>query len=332
MRRALLLLLAGILIAGSGAWAQFPITVRTGDDTWVTPPGGSTFVTFNTADLPPLPAGFFGPGSQPFNGTVTFKGKPLTTNPTGALGRADTLVTRLVDATFFAFGDSDTIPIQIKGLSLVSESPITVSFDDGHTELWNVKLTLSTLAPQPTGSMTIRLDCFDGGIFSSDLPVLPRFLFSRSGARRVLDCGSGACNATNLQSVRSCWQRLYAGSPFSLAACNVSPLPGGVNVDGNCDTAFDYNTIGRRDFLPGFDGCADPAGCTQCTVVEQHPDGAVHSAEPATGCQNDSDVEPVPDSTSDSDVTATACPVSDDTQTTEEESTTNDPKEPGTVG
>lgn len=329
MRRALLLLLAGILIAGAGAWAQFPITVRTGDDTWVTPPGGSTFVTFNTPDLPPLPAGFFGVGSLPYNGTVTFRGRPLTTAPAGALGRADTLVTRLVNATFFFFGDSDTIPIQINGLSLMSEAPIVVQFADGHTELWNVKLTLSTLAPQPVGSMTIRLDCIDGGIFSSNLPVLPRFIFTRGGARRILDCGSGVCNATNLISQRGCWQRLYPGSPFNPAACNVSPLPPGVNVDGNCDTAFDYLTIGRRDFLPGFDGCADPAGCTQCTIVEQHPAGAIHTVQPSTGCQNGTTVDPVPDTTSDSE--ATACPVISNTPTEEGDPSTIDPNKTGTV-
>ena len=286
MRRALLFLLMAALIVPAVAEAQFPITVRQGDDSWVTPGDGSTSVTFNSPDLPPLPAGFFGPGSLPYNGTVTFRGNPLGTNPPGALGNADTLVRRLVDATFFFFGDSDTVPIQIRGLSLVSQVPITVSFSSGGTQQWNVKLSLSTLAPQPIGNMTITLQCNDGGRFTSTLPVLPRFIFTRGAATRILDCGTGACNATNLLSTNGCWQRLYPGSPFRAAVCNVSPLPPGVNVDGNCDMAFDYLTIGRRDFLAGFDGCATPAGCQRCVLVERHPEGAVHSVVGPTGCQD----------------------------------------------
>jgi len=327
MRRLILLLLVAALIIPAVAEAQFPITVRTGDDTWVTPGGGSTFVTFNTPDLPPLPAGFFGPGSQSFNGTVTFKGKPLTTNPAGALGRADTLITRLVDARFFFIGDSDTVPILINGLSLMSELPITVTFADGHSESWSVKVALSAVAPQPIGSMTIRLNCFDGGTFGSILPVLPRFIFTRGSATRVLDCGTGACNATNLVSIQGCWRRLYTGSPFNPAVCNVSPLPPGVRVDGDCDRAFEYITIGRRDFLAGFDGCA--GGCRQCTVVEQHPAGAIHTAQPSTGCQGGA-VEPVP-TQPDADAEAVACPVPTNQLPTETQIPVGETADPGTV-
>lgn len=298
MRRLLLLLLMAALIIPAIAEAQFPITVRQGDDSWVTPGGGSTFVTFNSPDLPPLPAGFFGLGSQPFNGTVSFRGQPLGTAPVGALGRADTLVRRLVDATFLSIPDTDTVPIQIRGLSLVGETPITVTFAGGGTQQWNVKLSLSTMAAQPIGNMTITLQCNDGGVFTSNLPVLPRFIFTRGAATRILDCGSGACNVTNLLSVNGCWQRLYPGSPFRPGFCNVSPLPPGVNVDGNCDMAFDYTTIGRRDFLAGFDGCATPAGCRRCLLIEQHPDGAVHTVDGPTGCQDGNVVQNTSGSTS----------------------------------
>lgn len=326
MRKVLLFALVGLLITGAGAWAQFPITVRAGDDSWVTPAGG-TQVSFSSTnpDLPPLPAGFFGPGSLSWSGRVSFQGKPLTTNPAGALGRADTLVQRQANAVFNGFG-TVTVPIQLQALSLVSTRPINVNFSDGHTEQWNVKLTLSTVATQPSGSMAITLNCLDGGTFTSNLPVLPRFIFTRGNQTRILDCGNGNCNATNLSSIDGCWQRIYRGSPFNAAACNVSPLPPNVQVDGDCNTVFDYTTIGRRDFLPGFDGCADPAGCTQCLIVEDKGP-SMHTVEPATGCADGSEVEPVDSSTADSDISvedgtsdveATACPTSTATKTTVE--------------
>lgn len=274
--------LAVLLLTAGSAAAQI-IAIRAGDDSWVTPAGGSTFYDFSVT---PIPAGFFGPGSQPFSAVVTFKGQPLMTAPPGALGSADTLIRRLNNLAI-PVGGSGTVPIRIIALDLVSESPITVTFVQGgltFTQLWNVKLTLSLLARQPNGAMTINVNCLTGGTFSSNLPVLPRFQFTRGSQVRSFDCGSGACAPQQLTSLNGCWALLPPQGPFNPAACNADPLPPGVGVDGDCDGIFEVNTLGRLDFIPGFDGCSGVA-CRRCQLVEQHPVGAVHTVVPSQSCE-----------------------------------------------
>lgn len=269
---ALSLLLA--LVGAAAGWAQFPVNIRTGDDSWVTPAGG-TFVNFAPT---PIPAGFFGAGSNAYAGTVGFIGQNIPTAPVGALNPADTLVTRLNNMSFPALGVRNT-RIQIKALSLRSSAPITVTYGGGAIEQWNVVLTLSTVVVQPLGTMTVTLACVNGGgTFTSSLPVVPRFIFTNvlTGVTLVLDCGTagnGVCGPVTINA-NSCWSRPNPLGPAS-AAC-LPPIPAGVQVDGNINGVFDYVTIGRRDFLAGVQGCGVPAGCTYCTSTEAHPVGAQH--------------------------------------------------------
>src|SRR3954453_21552529 len=82
------------LISGSPLWAGE--TIHNGVDLWMTVAG---FAQTSFADEP-LPAGFFCAGSQPFTGTVKFKGVPFAVAPAGSLGGMDTAVRRLDDAAF----------------------------------------------------------------------------------------------------------------------------------------------------------------------------------------------------------------------------------------
>ena len=72
--------------------------ILAGSDLWSTPGGGQSTHSFADA---PIPAGFFGPGSEAFDGTVTFQGLPLNDNPGLApldefdFGMTDTIVQRL---------------------------------------------------------------------------------------------------------------------------------------------------------------------------------------------------------------------------------------------
>lgn len=283
-RRTLVVALFVMLLGAAAGWAQFPVPVRAGDDSWVSPAAG-TFVNFGAN---PIPAGFFGAGSNPFAGTVGFVGNPpIPTAPGGALGTADTLVSRLDNLSFLALG-SLTTRIQIRALKLRSTAPITVTYGGGFTEQWNVQLTLSTVVmPQPIGNMVITLNCVNGGgTFTSNLPVVPRFIFTNvmTGIVVVLDCGTpgnGVCGPVTINA-NSCWSRPAPQGPAG-PAC-VQPLPPGVQVDGNLDAAFDYVTIGRRDFIPGLQGCG-PAGCNFCTSTESHPVGAQHQVI-SGGCQS----------------------------------------------
>ncbi|MBI2433232.1 MAG: hypothetical protein HYV26_10205 [Candidatus Hydrogenedentes bacterium] len=79
----------------------------------------------------PIPADFFDPGSQPFDGVIPLQGVPLETTPlcpgTG-LGDADTIVQRMEAADLSGLASFDTVPIEIVALHLVSVAPITVSY------------------------------------------------------------------------------------------------------------------------------------------------------------------------------------------------------------
>jgi hypothetical protein len=152
--------------------------------------------TGTTLDDLMLPAGFFGPGSDPFVGRVFLKGMPFDCfDPDGpgpapsfcGLVPTDTVIRRMAGAgpTFPA-----TIPIEIVALSLRSASPLTVTFGGGASStLWNLDvqvqvnpLTGAVDPPQALGSMTIRHDAAAaGGTFDSLLPVTPLLTFTEVG-------------------------------------------------------------------------------------------------------------------------------------------------------
>lgn len=143
----------------------------------------------------PIPADFFDPGSDPFIGIVRFGGQPLGAHslcPADDLSTVDTIVRRLAPANLPIIPSSDTIPIEIVELSLVSVNPITVTYNGGQNpELWDVRVTLSPSQAQPPGSMTIHHTNPSGGTFDSTLPVIPLFTFERQSdnALRFLDLG-----------------------------------------------------------------------------------------------------------------------------------------------
>ncbi len=154
-------------------------------------------VTFDDLDLP---AGFFGPGSDPFVGRVFLKGTWLDSfDPDGpgpapsfpGLLPTDTIVRRVASAgpIFPA-----TIPIEIVELSLVSISPITVTFFGGAvSQPWDVvaevhvsPVTGAVVPPQLPGSMTIRHESAGGGTFDSTLPVTPLLTFREVGGPGIV--------------------------------------------------------------------------------------------------------------------------------------------------
>ncbi|MHC4064707.1 MAG: hypothetical protein ACYSUI_09430 [Planctomycetota bacterium] len=163
-------------------------------DAWVTAEGMgvSNCEDFGHPDACPIPAGFFGSGSDPFMGTVCFRGAPLGLVdlpgfPPGLdFGDADTLVWRLDDP----FDRCDppsanpvTVDIAVERLSLVSCDPITVTFNGGQTsEQWDVRVEVLDSSGQPPGStLTATRDHCNGGTFDSQLAVCPSFVFTKVG-------------------------------------------------------------------------------------------------------------------------------------------------------
>ena len=139
-----------------------------------------------------IPTSFFDPGSDPFSGIVNFRGGALAADPTcsGDLGLCDVIVGRPGSTNTPTTPSTDTIPIEIVALSLVSGYPITVTYGGASPEQWEVRMKLSS-APSGLGTMTIHHLTPSGGTFDAQLPMRPLFEFTRlsDSAVRSLDAG-----------------------------------------------------------------------------------------------------------------------------------------------
>jgi hypothetical protein len=223
--------------------------VLPGVDLWTTPDSTSydSNFTFN-----PIPADFFGPGSDPFDGAVALKGKPLVTSPGGSLGATDAIVERLDTAYLPAVGVFAQVDIKIVALSLVSSSPITVTYDGGQNpEDWDVEVCLSSTHAQDTGWMGMMRECCRGGWFTSTLPVLPKFTFVRvsDDAIRVLDLGAEGYPSLSFtigQPDDGYWAS-YVPAPFSLESSS-----GSESVDHDCDGSNFVPVAPSSNFWPGM--------------------------------------------------------------------------------
>lgn len=236
-----------------------PCGVVAGSDLFVTPSGGTTFDDFSVA---PIPAGFFGPGSDPFTGLIPFSGQPLA--PSGPLGPTDTIVRRDATAALTGPSSSATIPIEMVALSLVSLTPITVTYNGGQNpEVWNVAACLSP-SPQPIGSMhvvTSACACAEGGTFTSTLPVLPKLTFTRVGppGQQVLDFAAAGRAAISFAVGNGHWLPTDPGA-------NLIVLPSGNSVDGDCDGSTPPTELLKTtNFVTG--GRADRCGPNSCVGV-----------------------------------------------------------------
>ncbi|MFQ5589878.1 MAG: dockerin type I domain-containing protein [Phycisphaerae bacterium] len=132
-----------------------------------------TAVVFGASDVPPIPADFFDPGSAPFTGVVQLGGGG------GGGGAADTLVARSapIDCPGSTLPrECAPVSIEIVSLSLRSLAPITVQPGGG---TWDVELTLSSTPPMSTGQLQATKTHSGGGIYVAQLPVMPRFTFTR---------------------------------------------------------------------------------------------------------------------------------------------------------
>jgi len=226
-------------------------------DLWETPEDHNTFVDFGCA---PIPADFFGPGSDPFDGIITLKGEPLPNSSPDDLGPTDTIVKRSRAASFPVCPSSDgPIETEIVALNLVSTMPITVTGSIEDPEEWDVRVCLSEVEPQPLGVTNFNRVCQEGGTFTANLSVIPKFIFTRisDGQQVFLDAGAMGLQFP-LEITDGHWQ--FIDSFFDVY---VSP-PEGVLVS-NCDDVLDI-MIGPSavDLIPGLQAipcvnCVDPA-------------------------------------------------------------------------
>lgn len=171
-------LLAAVLVfvtGGSEVARADPDVVQAGHDLLET--AGETYMDFSAN---PLPADFFGPGSDPFDGVIALEGVPFDSfGGYNGLWPTDTIIRRNEDAGIPGF--PDTIEIEMVALELRSVAPITVSLNGG-MEFYDYDVTVSVPEGDPEqepGSMTIRHEGAEGGTFDIEaLPVRPLLTFT----------------------------------------------------------------------------------------------------------------------------------------------------------
>lgn len=135
-------------------------TIYNGIDLWATRGDGSTFADFSKS---PIPAGFFCFQSEPFAGRVVFRGVPVATGTDGALGRTDTIVQRLDNATFNKRGVATT-RIQVRALNFEGVNPVKTACGD-------FKVTATLDGEQPITRMRIIRDNAKGGHYMAPIGV-----------------------------------------------------------------------------------------------------------------------------------------------------------------
>ena len=169
-------LVVGLFVTSKSTAAPNQFPVAAGNDEFETPGDGTTFHDFGGS---PIPAGFFGTGSNAYAKLVPLEGVPL-----GPGSNVDTVIERASDVS----GPGGSTGITMTALSLKASTPITVTYQNNTSETWDVFVGLSIFKTSG-GTMTINASTFD-----STLKVWPRFTFKRipDGLTKVLDTGGGS--------------------------------------------------------------------------------------------------------------------------------------------
>jgi hypothetical protein len=170
-------LLVGLFVTARSSSATQSVFIEHGDDSFETTGNGESFHNFAAS---PIPAGFFGPGSDQYTQSVPLVGVPLQP----LVNDIDTIIHRNDDV--WTPGNTS---LTMTALNLKSINNITVTYGGSNPESWSVRVNLSDFKSS-TGSMSIN----SGGTFDSSLKVWPKFTFTRvsDGTQRVLDTGSGS--------------------------------------------------------------------------------------------------------------------------------------------
>ncbi len=235
-------------------------------DGWMTVPlgfGEDTCHQFGGfLESPPIPADFFEPGSDPFNGQVCFLGQPLGNTQFGDYGEADTLILRSddpFDRCDAPFGPPAQIEIEIVALQLVSSQPITVMVSGNPTQ-WDVVMDISTLG-SPPGQLTATKTHCNGGTYSSFLPIQPRFAFTKVAGTGV-PIGSSSALDTGLEGIPS-------------TSLNDNGSPWVHDLDEGLSTEPDPPIC--TEFHPGIEDPDPPANCPDSQVAD-----TLHLLSPST--------------------------------------------------
>jgi len=218
---------------------------KPGFDLLETFPGPGTFWDFGPQ---PIPADFFGPGSDPFDGQIALTGNPPVVFPPAGLddfGNSNMIIERQGILNFPLIPSSDVIPIEIVALELRSVAPIVVT-GVGPPELWDVEVRVSPSGPS-AGTMNATKTHQNGGTFNAVILVEPQFVFIRqSDAQMVVLDGP-------LDGYNDLWECVNV--PWTIFSGNVNCLEPGCNIalshDGAKVTSVFYGTHSLHGFTNG---------------------------------------------------------------------------------
>jgi hypothetical protein len=275
---------AGVLVTG-GATARAQ-TIPPGFDLFETPAGSTRVVIGGTSQIPPIPADFFFPGSQPWEGTIELRGDPLP----GYCGAVNTVLERKEEAVM---PGPATIEVELKELSLASVDPITVSDGGRAYSFFDVFVEIDPERAS-TGSMTIEETMPGGGTYSMDtasgggIYVYASFNFFEAwpSARSTAPPGRAAIPPLTwvppdpllLESAAPAqWQR-EEPADTCIYGNDFYPVPG-----LNLQTVLDGGGSGEHECTPGgpVDGCCLPCGtCIEVNPIDCHILGGVVQGEP----------------------------------------------------
>ncbi|MCH7812815.1 MAG: matrixin family metalloprotease [Planctomycetes bacterium] len=245
-------------------------------DSWTTAEDQQTCHLFGPfPESPAIPAAFFEPGSQPFQGEVCLQGQPVGTTEFGEYGEADTLILRPADPfdrCELPGPQERTVDIEIVALNLQSIGPIIVDNFIFGPSLWDMAVDLSVNPPPPGSSvMFARKEHCNGGTYASFLTVQPRFTFTKLGGGdpsvlpgevRVLDTGLEGLPPIQLEQFGHC-------DPSGIPCLDDSwCLPGEVCVDlptwaHDLDPYLNLDSAGPgcTKYHPGIEDTAPTTAC-----------------------------------------------------------------------
>ncbi len=226
-----------------------PDCIPPGQDCWTTPCGAS-FADFAED---PIPADFFQPGSQPFEGQIALG---------SGTGFVDTVVQRLEEMCFEPPDPSTAeVPIELVELNLVSCEPITVLNDFGEPSYWDVQVGLSETAVE-LGVLSATKTHANGGTFDSVLFVQPRYTFTRVDPphdQRVWDTGLEGRPPIMMQTAGEMpWStdELYEVCTFDGWAAGVTEyVPGEACCVEVCFQSMGSNQLRQCVIPPNCPGC-----------------------------------------------------------------------------
>lgn len=235
-----MVLVAGLFVTTRSKAAP-SIFIQAGNDEFETTADAETYHNFQAS---PVPAGFFGTGSNQYAGLVPLVGVPI--NP--GVSDTDTIIHRNQDVV-----TPGSTTISMTGLNLASINPITVSYADNHTETWNVQVNLSDFKASG-GSMSFNSD---GSAFDSSLSVFPKFTFTRvsDGLKKVLDTGGSGGLAPTTQAATIGGGGSDGGSTTAIAICRAT-------------ATNDFQALSQsRANRPGTAAATSTASCPPVTLT-----------------------------------------------------------------